>query len=115
MKHKKYSLFVGRWQPFHRGHEALIRKVLAEGKNVLIAIRDTNKSKQNPYNLSDRFKMIRKVFPGTKRVEVISIPDIDEIVYGREVGYKIRELKLPKKIEKISATKIRNKKYRIIN
>lgn len=106
----KYSLFIGRWQPFHDGHKKLIDKVLAEGKNVLIACRDTEMDEQNPYTFADRFKMIRKAYPDINRVMIISIPDIEEVCYGRGVGWGIREIKLDEKTETISATKIRNKK-----
>ena len=46
---KKYSLFIGRWQPLHDGHVALISQVLDEGKNVCVAVRDTEVSEKNPY------------------------------------------------------------------
>ena len=36
----KYSLFIGRWQPLHKGHLWLINERLKEGKNVWLAIRD---------------------------------------------------------------------------
>ena len=35
------------------------------------------------------------------------VPNITNINYGRGVGYKIEEIILPEKIQKISATKIR--------
>ena len=38
---------------------------------------------------------------------IIKIPVVSEVVYGRKTGYKIRNVKLSKKIESISATKIR--------
>lgn len=105
---EKYSLFVGRWQPFHKGHKKLIQKVLDEGKNVLIACRDTAISEENPYTYKERKKKIRKEFKGNDRVKIISIPDIEEIVYGRGVGWGIREIRLDEATEQISATKIRN-------
>jgi hypothetical protein len=37
------------------------------------------------------------------------VPNITNICYGRGVGYKIEEIILPKEIQKISATKIREK------
>jgi len=37
----KYSLMIGRYQPFHEGHQKLVQKVLDEGKKVCIALRDT--------------------------------------------------------------------------
>jgi hypothetical protein len=38
---------------------------------------------------------------------VIKVPNITNICYGRDVGYKIEEIVLPEQIQKISATKIR--------
>ena len=40
---------------------------------------------------------------------IIKIPVVSSVVYGRKVGYKIKKINLPMKIEKISATKIRKK------
>ncbi len=105
-KYKKYSLFIGRWQciPPHKGHLALFDKVRKEGKNILIAIRDTELDENNPYSVKERIESITKAIPDA---EVIVIPNIDEVCYGRGVGYGIREIKLDKKTENISATKIR--------
>lgn len=99
-----YSLFIGRWQPFHEGHRKLIQTVLDEGKLVCVAVRDTEISESNPYSAEERVKMISETFP---QVKVIVIPDIEEVVYGRKVGWGIRELHLDADTEAISATKIR--------
>ena len=109
----KYSLYIGRFQPFHDGHEVLVRTLLAEKKNVCIAIRSTMRDKKNPYSIEQRMRMIqdrltKELFD--RKVVVSVIPDIEEVVYGREVGWKIREIKLDKKTEDISATKIRGGK-----
>jgi len=97
-------MFVGRWQPLHKGHIALFEKVRKEGKKILIAIRDTNIDKDNPYTAKERMETIKKFVPHAR---VIVIPDIEEICYGRKVGWGIREIRLDKKIEEISATKLR--------
>jgi len=102
----KYSLFIGRWQPFHEGHQKLIQKVLDEGKNVCVAIRDTEISETDPYTTQERQLMINNIFP---EVKVIVIPDIEEVIYGRNVGWGIREIRLDEVTESISATKIRQK------
>ena len=109
----QYSLMIGRFQPFHKGHEALVRKVLDEGKNVCISLRDTPIDEANPYSVNERINMVKQVFPGeikTGRVEISVIPDIDEVVYGRNVGWSSREIHLDEKTESISATKIREGK-----
>ena len=102
------SLMIGRFQPFHSGHCAMVEKLLAEGKKPLIAIRDTVFSENDPFSVYERRKMIHNVF-GDK-VETIVIPDIEEVVYGRKVGWGIREIELDQEIQKISATAIRKPK-----
>ena len=50
-RHKRYALFIGRWQPFHLGHKYLVDQELKAGKDVAIAIRDTELSEKNPYTV----------------------------------------------------------------
>lgn len=111
------SLYPGRFQPFHDGHKAMVQRLLDEGLDVIIGLRDTEWSKENPYSLFDRKQMVKDSFAAEfreGRVEVYAIPDFDELVYGRKVGYKIRELKLTEAIEGISATGIRDGNPQII-
>ena len=102
----KYSLLIGRYSFLHDGHKALIQRVLDEGKKPLVAIRDTPISEKDPFTYEQRKRMIKSVF-GNK-VKVIKIPDIEEVCYGREVGWGIRKIELDKDLEAISATKKRN-------
>jgi len=46
----KYSMFIGRWQPWHNGHRWLIDQRLSEGKNVLICVREVGEDENNPYD-----------------------------------------------------------------
>jgi adenylylsulfate kinase len=103
-----YSLYPGRFQPFHQGHAAIVQGLLDEGKSVCIALRDTPKGDTDPYSIEERTAFIEKFFILGERVKVITIPDIEEIVYGRKVGYKIREVHLSPELESISATQIRH-------
>lgn len=102
---KKYSVFIGRYQPLHEGHIKLIGKVVNEGKNVCVALRQTPIDDKNPYSVREREEMLWRVF-GDK-IKIITIPDVEDICYGREVGWGIREIRLDVETEKISATKIR--------
>lgn len=108
------SLFIGRWQPFHEGHQKLIGKVLDEGGSVVIAVRDTPISESNPYTVEDRIKRIEDHYKENERVQVISIPDIKDVCYGRDVGWGVRRIRLDSQTEEISATKTRNSKKRVI-
>jgi adenylylsulfate kinase len=106
----KYYLYIGRFQPFHKGHEAFVKKFLDAGKPICVAIRDTKMSKDNPHTYKERKKMVRKAFGGNNLLKIITIPDIEGVVYGRKVGYGVHEIRLDPGIEAISATNIRNKK-----
>ncbi len=109
----KYSLFIGRYQPLHEGHIKLIRTVLKEGKKVLIALRDTGTNEKNPYSILERRMMFSKAFSGEifrGDLRVIVLPDIEEVVCGRGVGWGYRQIQLDAKTESISATEIRKKK-----
>ena len=112
MEKEKYSLFIGRWQPLHKGHKKLIQKVLDEGRPVMVAIRNTSISEKNPYTVEERRKMLQNAFGG--KIKIIVIPDIAEVCYGRNVGWGIRRIRLDRQIEEISGTKIRKSQRRII-
>ena len=105
---KPASLFIGRWAPFHEGHQALIESVLATGKPVVIAIRDTEPSKDNPFSTTERWGRIQEALhKWGSLVRIIVIPDIDEVCYGRDVGYGIRRIELDDSLHAISGTKKR--------
>ena len=111
----KYSMFIGRWQPWHDGHRWLIDQRLKEGRNVLICVREVSEDDQNPYNPLDVKKNIEKELEdltSSNTVKVIIIPDIESINYGRGVGYDIIEHIPPDDIGNISATKIRKKLFK---
>ena len=108
---KKYSMFVGRWQPLHKGHLWLINERLKEGKNVWLAIRDVKPDEKNPWTAEQIQDMVHegelKDLIQDGRVIVSIIPDIESINYGRGVGYDIIEHVPPAEIGEISATSIR--------
>ena len=110
---KKYSMFVGRWQPLHKGHLWLINERLKEGKNVWLAIRDVKPDEKNPWTAQEIEKMVHegelKDLIADGRVITSIIPDIESINYGRGVGYDIIEHIPPTEIGEISATSIREK------
>lgn len=107
---KQYSMFIGRWQPWHAGHRWLIDQRLEEGKNVLICIRDIEPDEKNPFSANEVEANIKKELwqlVGDERVKVIVIPDIESVNFGRGVGYDIIEHLPPTEVGEISATKIR--------
>ncbi len=110
----QYSMFIGRWQPWHDGHRWLIDQRLNQNKNVLICIREVSQDDSNPYDPIQVKQNIEKELDdliSSNRVKVIIIPDIESVNYGRGVGYDILEHVPPKKVGKISATEIRKKLF----
>jgi hypothetical protein len=111
-KKNQYSLFIGRWQPLHQGHKMMFEKVLEEGGNVCIAIRDVEPDIKNPFSPLEVMGNIMQEYDALikeGRVKVMVIPDISSVEFGRGVGYSIIEHIPPTDIAEISATKIREK------
>jgi nicotinamide mononucleotide adenylyltransferase len=106
----KYSMFIGRWQPWHAGHRWLIDQRLNEGKKVLLAIRDVEPDERNPWTPQEVLTnlthyLLELIQEG--RVKIIIIPDIESVNIGRGVGYDVIEHIPPDDLLYISATKIR--------
>ncbi|KKL17314.1 hypothetical protein LCGC14_2486790 [marine sediment metagenome] len=104
----KKAVFIGRFQPFHYGHEWLIRQKLDQGIPVLIMIRNIEPDAQNPFTVFETAAMIQRAFQD-EDAELIIIPDIESVNWGRGVGYETNEFKPPEDIKRISATDIRDK------
>ena len=111
---KRYSMFIGRFQPFHDGHKWLLEQRLKLGKKVCVAVMDIHETEpeKNPYTYYEVMMKIEKEmtdYMNNGLLKIISIPPIESVNYGREVGYDVIEHIPPKEIEKISATNIRKK------
>ncbi len=106
---KKWAIFIGRYQPYHSGHIELINQKLNQGIPALIMVRDIKPDEKNPFTTEQTVDMIKK-YHNSKGddVQVMIIPDIESVNYGRGVGYEINEFTPPDNIGFISATKIRD-------
>jgi len=110
---KPTAQMLGRWQPFHKGHFELFKKILKKTGQVCVMVRDQERTESNPFNFEEIKQRIEEVLKNYKgKFEVIKVPNITNICYGRGVGYKIEEIVLPKEIQKISATKIRKELFK---
>lgn len=109
-KDNQWSLFIGRWQPLHEGHKALFRQVIEEGGKVCVAIRSVEPDGKNPFTphqiMLNIFEEMRTEIEAGK-LNVITVPDICSVDFGRGVGYDIVEHIPPTEVAEISATKIR--------
>ena len=100
---------LGRWQPFHDGHYALFEEIIKKTGQAHIMVRDLQGVDDNPFDFeSIKSRITERLDKKYKnRFKVVLVPNITNICYGRGVGYKIEEIVLSEKIQKISATKIR--------
>jgi phosphopantetheine adenylyltransferase len=106
---KPTAMMLGRWQPWHKGHQELFKKALERTGQVIIMIRAMPTSKDNPFDVKKVEENIKEALASYHGMyEIMVVPNITNICYGRGVGYKIEEIILPKEIQEISATKIRN-------
>ena len=107
---KPTAQMLGRWQPWHDGHQKLFEETLKKTGQVNIMVRDVKGIEDNPFDFDTIKKNIDKRLKNFKdRVRITLVPNITNICYGRGVGYKIEEIVLDKTIQKISATNIRKK------
>lgn len=107
---KETVQMLGRWQPWHAGHRALFERALAKTGQVVIQIRDCQGwHGTNPFAIEQVKERIRRdldpLFQGQYELQVV--PNIVNITYGRDVGYKIEQETFDEKTHAISATKIR--------
>jgi cytidyltransferase-like protein len=103
------ALFIGRYQPFHGGHQRLIEEGLRRVGQVCIAVRDTHGiDAKNPlpfFAVKQRIEAALSAYAG--RFVVVPVPNITNVFYGRDVGYAIERIVLDEETEAISATSVR--------
>lgn len=101
------TLMLGRYQPWHEGHHALYKEAGKRTDQVLLGVRNTyNTSEKDPLT----FDQVKEYISKDKFMDgalVLRLPNITNIVYGRDVGYKIEQVDLGAEIHSISATQKR--------
>ena len=107
---KETVQMLGRYQPWHEGHRALFERAIAKTGQVVIQIRDCQGWQgSNPFEIEKIKSFIRRdldpVYQGQYEIQVV--PNIVNITYGRDVGYKIEQETFDENVTNISATKIR--------
>ena len=107
---KETVQMLGRWQPWHQGHRALFERLLAKTGQVIIQIRDVQGwQDSNPFSYSQVTNFIRRdldpLYQG--QYEIMLVPNIVHIGWGRGVGYTSGEETFDESVTSISATQIR--------
>ena len=109
---------LGRWQPWHDGHQELFKRCIAKTGQVIIQVRDVQgvsggiDQDDNPFDWDDVCKNIENglLKDGYKRgieYEIMLVPNIVNITYGRGVGYTFEEEIFDESVSAISATQLR--------
>ena len=101
---------LGRWQPWHPGHRALFDRAIAKTGQVVIQIRDCQGwNGSNPFAAEQVKDLIKRdldpLYQGQYEIQLV--PNVVNITYGRDVGYKIEQETFDDATHDISATKIR--------
>ena len=109
---------LGRWQPWHQGHQELFKRCVAKTVQVAIQVRDVagasggDGQDDNPFDWDVVCKNIeiglsKDGYNRGIEYEIMMVPNIVNISYGRGVGYVFEEEVFDEQIQSISATKIR--------
>lgn len=127
------GVYWGRFNPPHKGHMRMIRRFLKEVEMLVIAIgrSESMNEKRNPFNGKERARMMRAYLreEGIDKVKIVLVPDgksyyeairnlfafcprfdvmyTDKETIIRAVERKVK-VKRFQRIEKVSATMIRN-------
>ena len=105
---KPTAQMLGRWQPWHKGHQKLFEKILEKTGQVLIMVRDVQGVDDNPFDFETvKLNIENALTDYAGKFKIVLVPNITNICYGRGVGYKIEEIVLDDETQQISATKIR--------
>lgn len=74
------ALFIGRFQPFHRGHLHLVRAIREEFPQLVLGIGSAQFSHttRNPFTAGERYEMILRTLEheALNRVHILAIPDV---------------------------------------
>ena len=109
---KETVQMLGRWQPWHSGHRALFDRAIAKTGQVVIQIRDCQGwNGSNPFAAEQVKDLIKHdldpLYQGQYEIQLV--PNVVNITYGRDVGYKIEQEVFDDATHAISATEIRKK------
>ncbi|WP_227429443.1 bifunctional nicotinamide-nucleotide adenylyltransferase/Nudix hydroxylase [Psychrobacter sp. I-STPA6b] len=77
--HYDFLVFIGRFQPFHMGHKAVIDEALKRADKVIILLGSANlpRSLRNPFSVSEREQMIQGAYDkdDAERIYCVGLDD----------------------------------------
>lgn len=83
MRQYDIAVIIGRFQPFHNGHQHLIQEALTHAEEVLILVGSANKSVniKNPFTFQERKEMIKSTFQSMR----VSVEPLADFTYNDEL------------------------------
>jgi len=89
----KFGLFIGRLQPFHKGHQEIVNEILLDGLIPIIVLGSSNSDRnieKNPLTFAQRKELIRLVYPNVPIVFVRGIDANDWDVWFQQLTEEIK-------------------------
>jgi bifunctional NMN adenylyltransferase/nudix hydrolase len=93
-----FLVFIGRFEPFHNGHLAVVERALKQAQKLIIIVGSAGgpRSIKNPWNADERAVMIRRSLPAdaASRVLIGKVPDhpYNEDQWLRAVQHEVARL-----------------------
>jgi bifunctional NMN adenylyltransferase/nudix hydrolase len=94
-------VFIGRFQPPHLGHMAVIREALRRARQVIVLVGSAwqARSLRNPWRFEERQQMLRSAFDEQDNARLEIVPLLDALynndVWVRDVQRKVRDIASP--------------------
>ncbi len=92
---KKSAVVIGRFQPFHNGHQELIENALATADQVLIVLGSAcgPRSLRNPFTADEREEMIKLNLKDSSRIQFLRVRDYfyNDSAWTNEVREKVNQ------------------------
>lgn len=107
-KAKKTVMYIGKFAPFHKGHQSIVRRLLSDGYRVIIYLMGCE-----PFSMNTKIQIINDTFTrhlSKEHQENITYQgDINKISYvvrGRECGWETLDINISDELAEVSSTKI---------
>ncbi|PSJ23501.1 ADP-ribose pyrophosphatase [Halomonas sp. ND22Bw] len=94
-------VFIGRFQPPHLGHLAVIHEALKRARQVIVLVGSAwqARSLRNPWRFDERRRMLRSAFDADDNARLEIVPLLDALynndVWVRDVQRKVRDIASP--------------------
>ncbi|NAW34933.1 bifunctional nicotinamide-nucleotide adenylyltransferase/Nudix hydroxylase [Halomonas alimentaria] len=94
-------VFIGRFQPPHLGHLAVIHQALKRARKVIVMVGSAwqARSLRNPWRFEERRAMLRSAFDAEENERLAVVPLLDALynndVWVRDVQRKVRDIASP--------------------